>query len=74
MEDQFHPDKPLILTIGERDFYTANVPPWKLRTLSVRAGVPHAFRTGDSAMVWVCFEKWRTGVPVTSVAEDLILT
>lgn len=60
--------------LGPGDSYLANVPPWRLKTLSVRAGVPHAFRKGDSPMVWICFEKWLKGVPVTSVAEDLVLT
>lgn len=56
------------------DSYLANVPPWKFKTLSVRAGVPHAFRAGDSCMIWLCFEKWKPGTKVTSVAEDLVLT
>ncbi len=73
VEDSFHPDKALMLTVGDGDSYLANVPPFKFRTLSVRAGVPHAFRKGDSPMIWICFEKWRKGVPVTSVADDFVL-
>lgn len=45
---------------------------WKL--LSVRARTPHAFLKGDSPMIWICFEKWKPGTKVTSVAEDLVLT
>lgn len=74
IQDGFLPDKALMLTIGERDSYLANVPPWRLKTLSVRAGVPHAFRKGDGPMIWICFEKWKPGTKVTSVAEDLVLT
>lgn len=59
--------------LGDGDYYVANVPPWRLRTLSVRAGVPHAFKRGDSPMLWICFETWRKGTKVTSVAEDLVL-
>lgn len=58
---------------GPGDTYIANVPPWKLKTLSVRAGVPHGFKTSTSCMIWLCFEKWRPCVPVTSVADDLVL-
>ncbi len=46
----------------------------RFKTLSVRAGTPHAFKKGESAMIWICFETWRKGVPVTSVAEDFVLT
>ncbi len=53
--------------------YVVNVPPWR-RTLSVRAGTPHAFHKGSSPMIWLCFERWKEGVPVTSVAEDFRLT
>lgn len=60
--------------IGAKDSYVANVPPFRFRTLSVRAGVPHAFRKGDSPMIWICFEKWKRGAQVTSVAEDFVLT
>lgn len=60
--------------IGPGDSYLANVPPWKLKTLSVCAGVPHAFRKGDSPIIWICFEKWKPGTKITSVAEDLVLT
>lgn len=53
--------------------YVVNVPPFR-RTLTVRAGTPHAFHRGESCMVWLCFERWKKNVPVTSVAEDFQLT
>ncbi len=68
-------NRPIYRRVGQRvDAYTANVPPWRFKTLSVRAGTPHAFKKGESAMIWICFETWRKGVPVTSVAEDFVLT
>lgn len=63
-----------LLVCGDGDYYTANVPPWRFKTLSVRAGTPHAFKKGDSFMLWICFETWKKGAAVTSVAEDFVLT
>lgn len=61
--------------IGERiDSYVANVPAVWGRFLSVRAGTPHGFDAGDSCMIWLCFETWRPGAKVTSVAKDFRLT
>lgn len=54
--------------------YIANTPEAWGKFLSVRAGTPHAFGKGDSCMVWICFEKWKHGTRVTSVAEDFHLT
>lgn len=59
--------------MGPGDHYRANIPPWKFKTLSVRAGVPHGFKKGDSFMLWLCFETWKKGAPVTSVADDFVL-
>lgn len=56
------------------DAYIANTPEAWGRFLSVRAGTPHAFSKGDSAMIWLCFETWKPGVMVTSVADDFRLT
>jgi hypothetical protein len=68
-------NRPIYRRTGSpRDSYVANVPPWRLKTLSVRAGIPHAFKKGDSCLIWICFETWKKGVSVTSVAEDLVLT
>lgn len=58
------------LHCGPGDSYIAHTPPWHLKTLSVRAGTPHAFKTGTSCMIWLCLETWKKGVAVTSVAED----
>lgn len=59
---------------GHRQWYTARTPRDWGRFLSVRAGTPHAFLKGDSFMVWICFERWKPGVSVTSVATDFNLT
>ena len=68
-------NRPIYRRVGGRvDSYTANIPPWRFKTLSVRAGTPHAFKKGDSCMIWLCFETWKKGVPVTSVADDFVLT
>lgn len=56
--------------VGRGDEYIANVPPWRFKTLSVRAGIKHGFDKGSSPMIWLCFEKWKKGVPITSVADD----
>ncbi len=44
---------------------------WKW--FSVRAGEVHKFETGGTPMIWLCWEKWKPGVKVTSVADDLTL-
>lgn len=59
---------------GKRQSYIATTPQIWGRWLSVRAGTPHAFGMGDSCMVWICVERWKPGVKVTSVANDLHLT
>lgn len=52
------------------DAYRAHTPGVWGRWFSVRAGTPHSFGKGDSCMIWLCVERWKDGVKVTSVAED----
>lgn len=60
--------------VGDRiDSYIANFPSVLGKFLSVRAGTPHSFDKGDSFMVWICFETWKKGVSVSSVANDFVL-
>lgn len=44
---------------------------WKWYT--VRAGDQHSFSRGTTCMIWLCWETWKPGVKVTSVAEDFVL-
>lgn len=59
--------------VAERmESYIVNFPSCLGRFLSVRAGTVHGFDKGDSCMIWLCFETWRKGAKVTSVAEDFV--
>lgn len=40
---------------------------------SVRAYEQHGFSKGATCMIWLCWEKWKPGTKVTSVAEDFVL-
>lgn len=63
-----------LLVSGDGDSYVATTPDVWGKWLSVRAGTPHGFDNGDSCMIWLCFERWKPGVKVTSVADDFVLT
>jgi hypothetical protein len=61
--------------VGDRmDEYIANVPKVWGKFLSVRAGTEHSFDKGESCMIWLCFETWKPGVKVSSVAVDFVPT
>lgn len=40
------------------------------KTYTVRANTPHGFSVGSTLMVFLCWETYRKGVPVTSPAVD----
>lgn len=54
--------------------YVAHTPGVWGKWLSVRAGTPHAFKTGTSCLIWISSQTWKPGVTVTSVAEDFKIT
>ncbi len=56
------------------DDYIAMHPYCWGKWLSVRAGTPHAFESGDSCMIWLCWQTWKKGVKVTSPADDFVLS
>ena len=60
-------------TIGPKDSYIANTPQVWGKWLTVPAGVPHKFDTGDSFMLWVVVETWKPGYDM-SLATDFRTT
>lgn len=55
--------------IHEGDEYIANTPQVWGKWLTVPAGVPHKFDTGDSCMIWLVVEKWREGYDMSLVSD-----
>lgn len=60
--------------VGIGDSYIATTPDVWGKWLSVRAGTPHAFKRGDSCMIWIVKEKWLPGRKVGSMSTDFHLT